>query len=482
MHPILDNIEQHAANRPNHVAVSDDTLTLTYAELCVVAGGLAQQIDAATSQPRVGILAPPSAACATAALAAWHAGRTPVPLNFLLAPAELGTIIRDARLDCVLTIPQLAGPADAAGLKTIMLGAETFRPGQGPAPQAADQDLGVLIYTSGTTGTPKGACLSFANLTQNVHACVEAAELTSESVFLSLLPQFHAFGFTTNTLVPLMLGATVIYQPRFVPTAVVSTIAERGVSVLITIASMFSALAAMKSATREQFATLTHPVSGGEPLPRRTAAAFEQRFGRVILEGYGMTEASPVVSLNTPSANRPGTVGRPIPGITVTAVDDDGRAVPPDTDGQLVVRGHCVMQGYLNQPEQTAAVLRDGALWTGDVGRIDKDGFITITGRAKDMLIVGGENVFPIEIEQVLLDHAAVAEVAVIGRPDDIRGEVPVAYVTLRDGATATPADLRGHCRAHLAAYKVPRAVHIAGDLPRGPTGKILKRALPAAD
>lgn len=480
MHPVLDLFENNAAARGQHPAAADQTLSLTYAGLRAVAGGLAQQIAAGTDRPRIGILAPASTACAAAIFGAWYAGKTPVPLNFLLAPQELGRILRDAEINAVLTIERFAPAAQAAGLKTLALGPQTLVPGSGQAPDARPADLGVVIYTSGTSGDPKGVCLTFDNLVQNVHACIAAAELSADQVFLSLLPQFHAFGFTTNTLVPLLMGATVHYLPRFSPVAVVQALAEHKVSVFITIASMFAALAAMKDARPEALATLTHPVSGGEPLPARVAQGFEQRFGKRIYEGYGMTEAAPVVTLNTPQAHRFGSVGRPLPGISVTAVDEEGRPLPAGTDGQLVVRGHCVMWGYLNKPEATAATIRDGALWTGDIGRVDADGFVHITGRAKDMMIVGGENVFPFEIESVLLDHPSVAEAAVIGVRDDVRGEVPTAYVILGPGAAPVgEAELRAFCRERLAAYKVPRQVVIATELPHGPTGKILKRALP---
>ncbi len=479
MHPLLDQLDRNAAQRGHRAAACDQSLSLTYGTLRAVACGLAGQIAGRTERRRVGLLAPTSTACAAATFACWYAGKVPVPLNFLLAPAELAHIIRDAELDLVIAIDKLAPAAGAAGLHVLPLNANTLVPGDRPTPSAAPHDTAVVIYTSGTTGEPKGACLSFDNLAQNVSACTAAAELSPDQVFLSLLPQFHAFGFTTNTLVPLLMGATVYYLPRFSPTTVVNLIAEKRVSVFITIASMFGALAAMKDATREHFAWLTHPVSGGEPLPSKVAAIFEQRFGKTIYEGYGLTEASPVVTLNTPQAHRASTVGRALPGIAVTAVDADGRPLPPGQDGELVVRGHCVMQGYLNKPEATAGVIRDGALYTGDIGRIDADGFVAITGRAKDMMIVGGENVFPFEIETALMEHPSVAEVAVIGAPDDVRGEVPVAFVIpVPDRPLPSEADLRSFCRQRLAAYKVPRRIIVAAELPRGPTGKILKRAL----
>lgn len=479
MHPLLDRFEQTVAGRAAHPAAHDQSLMLDYRGFHAVACGLAGHVAAQTDRPRVGILAPTSTACAAAVFACWYAGRVPVPLNFLLAPQELVKIIRDADLDLVLTIERFAPSVAATGLKTILLRAQTLIPAQRSAPEARPSDLAVLIYTSGTMGEPKGACLSFDNLVQNVDACVRAVDLGPDHVFLSLLPQFHAFGFTANTLVPLLLGATVHYLPRFTPVTVVNLIEEKRVSVFITIASMFGALAAMKNVTAAQLASLTHPVSGGEPLHPRVAQAWQQRFNLRILEGYGMTEASPVVTLNTPHAFRGGSVGRPLPGITVVAVGAQGEELPAGQDGELVVRGHCVMQGYLNKPEQTALAIRNGALYTGDVGHIDADGFVFITGRAKEMMIVGGENVFPFEIETALTEHPRIAEAAVLGMPDELRGEVPIAFVVPTDPADPpSETELREHCRTRLAAYKIPRRIEIAAEFPRGPTGKILKRAL----
>jgi long-chain acyl-CoA synthetase len=479
MHLLLDLLEKNVVHRGDYPAACDQSLSLNYRSFRAVACGLAGRIAAESRQPRVGILAPPSTASAVAGFACWYAGKVPVPLNFVLAPSELAQVVRDAGLDLVLAIDRFAPLVAAAALRVLPLDRDTLVPGERPAPAASPDETAVVIYTSGTTGQPKGACLSFDNLAQNVSSCIAAAELSPDQVFLSLLPQFHAFGFTTNTLVPLLMGATVHYLPRFSPLAVVNLIHEQRVSVFITIASMFGALAAMKNAGPEQLASLTHPISGGEPLSPKVAQGFQQRFGKRIYEGYGLTEASPVVTLNTPRVHRAGSVGRPLPGISVAAVDREGRELTPGLDGELVVRGHCVMQGYLNQPQATASVIRDRALHTGDIGHLDADGFVYITGRAKEMIIVGGENVFPFEIESVLLDHPAVAEAAVIGVPDEVRGEVPAAFVILAPGGPrVTEADLRTFCRERLAAYKVPRKIQVADELPRGPTGKILKRAL----
>lgn len=478
MHTLLDAFEKSVARSPARAAASDQSLTLDYQSFRAVAGGLARQIAAATDQPRVGIMAPTSTACAVAIFAAWYAGRVPVPLNFLLGPEELRKVIADAGIELVVTIDRFAAAFAGTPLKLLVLSGQTLVPGAADAPDATDNDTGVVLYTSGTSGDPKGVCLSFNNIVRNAQACIQHARMTPDQVMLSVLPQFHSFGFTAMTVVPLLLGATVHYLPRFTPTAIVETIAGKQVTIFMAVASMYGALAGMKKAERSDYASLKLAVSGGEPLSPRVAAVFEERFGVQLNEGYGLTETSPVVSINLPWAHRAGAVGTALPGISVAAADEHGAALPAGREGELVIRGHCVMQGYHNKPEATAAAIRDGVFHTGDIGRVDAEGFIYVTGRLKDMMIIGGENVFPREIESVLCEHPAVAEAAVIGQRDELRGEVPVAFVILREGATADENELRTFCRAHLAGYKVPRDVQLRTDLPRGPTGKILKRAL----
>lgn len=478
MHPLLGEFEQTVAARPDRPAACDQSLILDYRSLRAAAAGLAERIATKTDQPQVGIMAPTSSVCAAAIFACWYAGRIPVPLNFLFGPDELGGVIRDAGLDCVLTTPTFADVLAPTGLKTLLLSAQTLAPGRMPAPSADPNDTAAIIYTSGTAGVPKGVCLSFGNLVQNAQASIRHARLDPDQVFLSVIPQFHSFGFTTMTITPLLLGAAAWYLPRFSPVTVLNTIADKRVTIFMAVASMYGALARMKSGDSAAVSSLRLAISGGEPLPLSVARAFKERFGVEIMEGYGLTEASPVVAVNMPWAYRLGSVGRALPGIEVHAASNDGQVLPPGKVGELVIRGHCVMRGYHNQPEATATVVRNGALHTGDIGDVDADGFIHITGRAKEMMIVGGENVFPIEIEGVLCEHPAVAEAAVVGVPDDVRGESPLAYVIVREGAAVTDRELRRFCRQRLAGYQVPREVRIAQDLPRGPTGKILKRAL----
>lgn len=478
VHPLLDQFEACVGKRGDYPAASDQALTLSYQALSAVVGGLAGQIRSATQKKTVGLLVPTSVAGAAAIFASWYADKTPVPLNFMLAPEELGKIIRDAEFDTILTVDFFAAAAGKTGLKTILLNAQTLVPGRAEKPAAEAGDTAVLLYTSGTSGDPKGVELTFGNLVNNANSCIEHARISPEQNFLSVLPQFHSFGFTAMTVVPLVLGATVHFQPRFSPVTILNTIVEKQISVFMAIASMWTALGHSKHATAEMFRSVKIGISGGEPLQPRVFELYKERFGLTILEGYGLTETSPVVSINTPEHNRPRSVGRPIPGVTITIEDETGARLPTGKDGEIVIRGHCVMKGYHHKPKETAAVLRDGALHTGDMGRVDEDGFVYITGRIKEMMIVGGENVFPIEIESVLAEHAAVAEAAAIGVADDLRGEVPVAFVILKEGATASEVELRDFCRGKLAGYKVPRQVLIKTELPRGGTGKILKRAL----
>ncbi|MBI5865203.1 MAG: AMP-binding protein [Planctomycetes bacterium] len=479
MHPILTPFSEAVDRAPTRLAAADQSLALDYGTFASLAAGLACRIREQTERPHVGIMTPTSVAGALSIFACWLAGRVPTPLNFLLSPAQLAHVIRDAELDLVLSVDLFAPALAAAGVRTLLLkGNTTLVPGACPAPAASDGDLGALIYTSGTSGDPKGVRLTFGNVSRNALACIEHVRLTRDSTLLSVLPQFHSFGFTAMTIVPLMLGASVHYLPRFSPAAVVSTIADTKATVFMAVASMYAAISKMKSADRDALASLKLAISGGEALPLNVAEEFERRFGVPICEGYGLTETSPVVSINQPWNRRVGSVGIAVPGVTVEAVDSAGAELPRGCEGELTVRGHCVMEGYHKNPQATAQTIRGGALFTGDVGRVDADGFIFITGRAKELLIIGGENVAPREIENALVLHPAVAEAAVIGVADPLRGETPLAFVILHEGASVGEAELRSFCRGRLAPFKIPREVRIVHDLPRGPTGKILKRAL----
>ena len=485
---LLESLLEAGRRFPSKPAVVDPTRRLTFQQLTTFAAAMRGILAKETDCPRLGLMLPSSAAMAGSFYGALWAGKTAVPLNFMLPPQELGVVVADAQIDTVVTIEHFAKmvqawPVKSLCLERLGLSSEVLAGGlrKWPDPPQVDahDDVAVMLYTSGTSGTPKGVCLSHDNLDSNARACIEHARMNPEQRFVGVIPQFHTFGLTALLIVPVTLGATVYYLPRFSPAGLAANIQENDISIILAVPSMYSALARLKDVPGGAFKSLVLAISGGEPLADRTARLFLDRFGLELLEGYGLTETSPVLSINVPWSHKPGSVGRAIPRTRLRVVDDNGDDLPVGQPGEILARGPGIMKGYYRKPDETRAVL-DAAGWfrTGDMGALDAEEFLTITGRKKEMIIVGGENVYPREVENVLIDHPAVAEAAVLGRQDPSRGEVVVAYAILAEDRTASEIELREYCREHLAGYKVPRRIRIAADLPRGPTGKILKRAL----
>jgi len=484
---LVDAFLETAARRAGKLAVRDVQRELTYEQLAILSAALSRVIARQTQQPSVGILLPSTAGFVGSFYGSLWAGKSIVPLNFLLQPRELRHVVQDSGIDLILTCEffrDLAAqlPARALFLEQIGLRRRYLLSRVLPfprVPRTGPDDLAVILYTSGTTGVPRGVCLSHNNLYSNAVGAIRHAQMHEDQRFLGVIPLFHTFGLTAMMIVPTLLGSTVYYHARFQPAQVLQALRDDSISIFMAIASMFAAIGRVKTASPEYFRPDLLAISGGEPLAPAVFQDFRDRLGLIIQEGYGLTETSPIVSFNNPRASRPGTVGTPIPDVTVQARDDNGLPLPPGQRGEICVRGPNVTRGYYKRPADTAAAIdADGWLRTGDLGTVDADGFISITGRKKDMIIVGGENVFPREIETVLDAHPGVAESAVIGVPDPSRGEVVVAFVVPTPDARLTPIELREYCREHLAGYKIPRQVIIEPDLPRGPTGKVLKRAL----
>jgi len=492
---LIDRLLTTADGPGRDATLADPTRCMTFADLARFADVMRRQIEKITSNPHVGIMMPSTCAFAGTFFGALWARRTVVPLNFLLQPAELSAVVADAGLDTIFSIrhfaDQLAAvPAKKVFVEDLPLMREMVMQrirSTPPAPPVSRDDVAILLYTSGTSGVPKGVCQTYGNLISDMDACIEMARLRPGHRFLGVLPLFHSFGLTAMLLVPATLGASVYYLPRFTPAGLIDVIREQKSSVTMMIASTYAAMLKAKKGGRADLASIEYAISGGEALKDSVFHQFRERFGVEILQGYGMTEAAPVVSLNVPWAHRIGTVGRAIPGIEARVFDDAGAMLPPEKDGELWVRGPIVMKGYYKKESETRQVITpEGWYRTGDMATVDGDGFIRITGRKKEMIIVGGENVYPREVEAALEQHPAVAEAAVIGQHDPSRGEIVVAFVTLREsgstqGSGLAPPDeneLRTHCRERVAGYKVPRRVIISQDLPRGPTGKILKRRL----
>jgi long-chain acyl-CoA synthetase len=478
--PIFRNLVAH----PRRVWIVDDLRRYRGVDLLVGALHLAAEIDRRSSTSTLGVMLPTGGAFPMGLLAGWMLGKTVIPLNYLLKPDELQYVIDDCGTDVILTAgPMLTALGRRPRVRNLVeidtLSFKGFPEPRWPA-LAGEDDLALLLYTSGTSGRPKGVMLTHGNITSNIRQIVNWVEFGPQDVLAGVLPQFHTFGLTVLTLLPLSIGCRVVYTARFVPHRIVKMLREHRPSVLVAIPSMYNALLHVKDAGPDDFRSIRYLVSGGEPLPEAVFDGFRERFKATINEGYGLTETSPVTNWCRPSEWRPHTVGRALPGIDQRIADLNSREIlGPDHDGEVIMRGPNVMQGYYNLPEETAAAFDDhGYFKTGDIGRIDAEGFLYITGRLKEMIIVGGENVFPREIEEALNTHPAVGASGVIGIVDPIRGELPVAFVELKEGQQADEKSLLAWARERLAGYKVPRSVFIVPALPRNPTGKIVRREL----
>lgn len=482
---LSDILERSAEANRSRIALADEGTQLSFGELSDEINRTAAVISERVKGNTVGILLLNSPKFVTTLFAVWKAGKTAVPLNYLLPPADIGFIIRDSGMSAVISsqffAQNLAAMKPLFGDKGVILMADDpeFSAGSTATPPAPHDERALILYTSGTTGRPKGVILTHHNLAYNVDSCQRAGEFDNRDSFLCLLPFFHTYAITGTILLPLFSGCKMVLVDRFVPLKVLKLIQEHQVSAFLAIPSMYRVLAMTEGDF--DLRSVRFPISGGEPLPLAVAKAFEKRFGVPIFEGYGQTEASPVVTLNVPGANTLGTIGRALPGVEVVIWDDQKNVLPNDQIGELMVRGGNVMAGYHNLAEETSKTISSGWLHTGDLGKMSADGYITITGRKKDLIISAGENIYPREVEEVLAQHPKVKECAVIGVKDDVRGEVVKAFVIARDGENVDEKDLRSFCRDNLANYKVPKFIDVVADLPRTPTGKILKRALNAS-
>ena len=494
---LLRPILLKALTHPTRTAVIDDRGSYSYAKLLAGALFVSREIKRTTAAKHVGVMLPTSGAFPITLLGAWLADRVPVPLNYLLSKEELQYVIKDSDIDTLITSTQMLefiGGAEVIpeGIKVVEMEKMKFKgvPPIAWPPNPDDDDLAVLLYTSGTSGKPKGVMLTHRNLQSNAEAAVSHAGITKADTFLGVLPQFHSFGLTVLTLLPLRIGARVVYTARFVPRKIVSLIEEHRPDIFIAVPSMYGALLSVKKAEPDCFNSIRLAVSGAEPLPDATFDAFKDRFGVQLLEGYGLTETSPATNWSTPAKNKRHSVGTALPGVGNVIVDGEDNPLPAGEEGEIILTGPNLMKGYYKLDKQTdevftKVVLPDSqhpvrAFRTGDIGKLDDDGFLYITGRKKEMLIVGGENVFPREIEEVLNNHPSVHASAVVGKQDGMRGEVPIAFVELEEGAEFDEGALRNHCRESLAQFKVPKEIRVLDELPRNPTGKILRRALKA--
>jgi long-chain acyl-CoA synthetase len=482
------------ADRADLAAIRQGDLTLTYAELAAAVGQIAAFLrkEGVVAGDRVAVMLPNVAAFPVLSYGALAAGAVLVPMNPLLKGREVEHYLGDSGASLVLAWEPSAGEAAkgaaAAGARVIPVAAAdadaaALRDGLEPAADWADRDDdddAVILYTSGTTGTPKGAQLTHGGLRRN-------AEITARSligagtddVIMGCLPLFHVFGLTCGLNAALASGACLALLPRFTPDAALEVIGRDKVTVFEGVPTMYSAMLHHPAKTDADVSSLRVCVSGGAAMPVEVLRGFESAFGCIILEGYGLSETSPVASFNHPHAVRkPGSIGTPIEGVEMRVVDANGEDVLSGEVGEIAIRGHNVMKGYWGRPAATAEAIPDGWFRTGDLARTDEDGYFFIVDRKKEMIIRGGYNVYPREIEEALYEHPAVAEVAVIGIPDSSLGEEVGAAVALKPGAAATPQELRAFAKERVAAYKYPRHVWLVDELPKGPTGKILRRSV----
>src|SRR6516162_277961 len=458
-------LERAAAAQPDHVAIRMDDLTLTYAQLREAAGRASALLAAHGVQPgdRVGIMLPNVPAFPISFYGALAAGAVVVPMNPLLKSREIAYYLGDS------------------GARVVLAWHDPAREGR----ERQDQDDAVILYTSGTTGRPKGAELTHAGLVRNAEITARTLlKNHADDVTMGCLPLFHVFGLTCGLNATVAAAGTLTLLPRFDPARVLEIIQRDAVTIFEGVPTMYAAMLHLPQADPAMAASLRVCVSGGASLPVEILRGFEEKFGCMILEGYGLSETSPVASFNHPDkVRKPGSIGTPVEGVEMRLVDNQGNTAPDGEIGEIAIRGHNVMKGYWSKPEATAEVMSpDGWFRTGDMARTDEDGYYYIVDRKKDLIIRGGYNVYPREIEEVLYEHPAIAEAAVIGLPHPSLGEEVGAAVALKPGAVITAEELRDYVKAQVAAYKYPRHVWIVDVLPKGPTGKIVKREIVPPD
>jgi long-chain acyl-CoA synthetase len=490
------NLTASAERVGDRVAQRLDDVEVTYAALDEASSRVAGLLAAKGVGPgdRVGIMLPNVPYFAAVYYGILRLGAVVVPMNVLLKGREVSFYLRDPEAKVVLAWHGFAEAAQQgaaeAGTECVLVEPGAFErllagaePRRDVEERAAD-DTAVILYTSGTTGTPKGAELTHANLGRNAEIAVGLFGIGQDDVVLGALPLFHSFGQTCGLNACIRAGGVLTLIPRFDPDKALEIIARDRVTVFEGVPTMYSAMLQSAAAETADTSSLRVCASGGAALPVEVLRAFEARFGCKVLEGYGLSETSPVASFNHPDRDRrPGSIGTPIDGVDMKVVGEEGEDLPAGEVGEIAIRGHNVMKGYWRRPDATAEAVRDGWFHTGDLAKVDDEGYFYIVDRKKDMIIRGGYNVYPREVEEVLYEHPAVAEAAVIGMPHPELGEEVAAVVALKAGGDATADELRDHCREQVAAYKYPRHVFFVDALPKGPTGKILKREIevPAA-
>jgi long-chain acyl-CoA synthetase len=488
-------LEASAKARPDHAALRLNQFALSYAQLDRAARGVARGLRQRGIGPgeHVAVMIPNVPEFSIAYFGILYAGCTVVPLNVLLSAPEVAYHLQDSEARLVIAHPLFAEPASKgaseAGIPLVWSSGDTagedslVAMAHGAPLEAMHQseatDTAVILYTSGTTGKPKGAELTHSNLFLNCAVVIpKMLPVTNHHVALAVLPLFHSFGQTCIQNASIASGGTFTLLPRFSPEETLAMIERDRVTLFAGVPTMYFALLHHQGKARD-LSSLRYCMTGGAAMPVEVMRAFEEKHGVQILEGFGLSETSPVASFNVLDRPRqPGSIGYPVWGVQMAILDDVDRPLADGKRGEICVRGHNVMKGYWKRPEATKEALRNGWFHTGDIGIRDSTGSYTIVDRKKDMIIRGGFNVYPREIEEVLYTHPGVLEAAVVGVAHESHGEEVKAILALKPGKTLTAPEVIAFCKERLAAYKYPRVVEFRDALPKGPTGKILKREL----
>ncbi len=489
---LADNLTVSAEAGGDAVALKLDDAELTYAQLDGAAARVAGMLRSKGVEEgdRVGIMLPNVPYFAACYYGVLRLGGVVVPMNVLLKRREVGFYLTDSGAKLLLAWHGFGEAAqtgaDEAGAECVLVEPGKFEAMLaeaepiGEVAERDEDDTAVILYTSGTTGTPKGAELTHGNLLRNVECFANFTSFGPGTVTLGALPLFHSFGQTCGLNATIKGGGCLTLIPRFDPGKALEIIERDRVTVFEGVPTMYAAM--LHHPDRDSFDTssLELCASGGSAMPVEVMRAFEEAFDCKVLEGYGLSETSPVASFNHPDRERKaGSIGTPIEGVEMRCVDDEGEEVEQGEPGEIVIRGHNVMKGYWDRAEATAeAIDDDGWFATGDIGTTDPEGYFYIVDRKKDLIIRGGYNVYPREIEEVIYEHPAVREAAVVGVPHEELGEEVGAAIALKEGEQVSEDELRDYVKEQVAAYKYPRRVWFVDELPKGPTGKILKREI----
>ncbi len=494
---IAQYLEQHAANTPDQIAIRFEGRSITYGQLNRDANRLASGLRKAgvAEADRVALYLPNVPEFATAYYAAQKLGAIPVTINAILKTEEVRYLLDDSQASVIVTMNELSChvPDDCAALR-LRIVVDPVKPAPGwtaladllasgsvtfaSVPCAADA-VAALLYSSGTTGFPKGVSLTQHNIHSNIALPPKArySDYRPGDRLATFLPLFHVYGQNYIMNAAILAGATIVLFTRFVPDVVLRAIGEERITHFFAVPTIYINLLAMDLSPYD-LSSLRYEMSAAATMPEEISRRWTERFGRRVYEGYGLTECSPFSCYNDSDEHRFGSVGRAVEGFALKIVDEFDHELPAGQQGEIVIRGEGVMQGYWRRPEESQTALRGGWLHTGDVGRMDKDGYVYITDRVKDMINVSGFKVWPAEVEQYLYKMPGIQEAAVYGVPVEAQGEKVVVAVVLRAGAALKPEDIIAYCREHIAAYKVPSRVDIVNELPKSASGKLLKRVL----